>query len=83
MLFEADDFEVEFEGNMVAISVMEMAGRTVFRLVFSDGRPPLIISRSKVFDGRKVWMSIPEGRQTEAVPIGAKIVEHFKNLNTK
>lgn len=83
MLFESDDFEVEFERQTVTVSVMEMAGSTVFRLTFSDGRPPLMISRSKVIDGRKVWMSIPEGRQAEAVPIGVKIVEHFKNLNTK
>jgi hypothetical protein len=78
MLFQADDFEVEFEGMKVAIKVMDMAGRTVFKLDFADGRKSLIISRSKVFDGSKVWMSIPEGRQSEAIPIGAKIVEHFK-----
>jgi hypothetical protein len=83
MVFQADDFEVEFEGINVAIKVMEMAGRTVFHLTFSDGRKPLIISRSKVIDGRKVWMSIPEGRQREAIPIGAKIVEHFKNNKTE
>jgi len=59
-----------------------MAGRTVFQLIFPDGRKPLIIARSKVFSGNKVWMSIPEGRQSEAIPIGAKIVEHFrKTLN--
>jgi hypothetical protein len=80
VLFQADDFEVEFEGLTVAIQVMEIAGRTVFRLTFPDGRKPLIIGRSKVIDGHKVWMSIPEGRQSEALPIGAKIVEHFKKL---
>jgi hypothetical protein len=83
MLFQADDFEVEFEGMKVAIKVMDLAGRTVFQLTFPDGRKPLIISRSKVFDGQKVWMSIPEGRQSEAIPIGAKIVEHFQNTKSQ
>lgn len=83
MIFQADDFEVEFEGMMVAIKVMDMAGRTVFKLDFPDGRKSLMISRSRVFDGSKVWMSIPEGRQPEAIPIGAKIVEHFKNTKTQ
>ena len=80
MLFQADDFDVDFEGMKVAVKVMEMAGRTVFQLVFSDGRKPLIICRAKNFEGHKVWMSIPEGRQAEAIPVGAKIVEHFLNL---
>lgn len=82
MLFQADDFVVEFKGMEVAIKVMDFAGRTVFQLAFPDGRKPLIIRRSRVLDGSKVWMSIPEGRQSEAIPIGAKIVEHFKNTNT-
>ncbi|GLU57424.1 hypothetical protein Dfri01_68850 [Dyadobacter frigoris] len=80
MLFQADDFQVEFENITVSVKVMEMASRTVFQLNFPDGRKPLIISRAKAFDGHKVWMSIPEGRQAEAIPIGAKIVEHFLNL---
>ena len=82
-LFQADDFEVEFEGMKVAIKVLEMAGRTVFQLDFPDGRKPLMISRAYAFDGKKVWMSIPEGRQPEAIPIGKKIVQHFLNLKNE
>ena len=44
MLFQTDDFEVEFEGMKVAIKVMDLAGRTVFQLTFPDGQNPLIIS---------------------------------------
>lgn len=80
MLFQAEDFEVEFESRKLSVKVMEMAGRTIFQLIFADGRKPLIISRAIAFDGSKVWMSIPEGRQAEAIPIGAKIVEHFQTL---
>lgn len=80
MLFQADDFEVEFDTMIVAVKVMDMAERTVFQLNFPDGRKPLMISRAKAFNGNKVWMSIPEGRQAEAISIGAKIVEHFLNL---
>ncbi|KQS33987.1 hypothetical protein [Dyadobacter sp. Leaf189] len=78
MLFIPDDFELDFEGMILQIKVHTISNRKVFEIKFPDGRKNLMISRSKVIDGRKVWMSIPEGRQPEALPIGAKIVEYFK-----
>lgn len=80
MLFQADDFEVEFENMKVAVKVTEKAGRTVFEQKFVDGRKSLVIGRSVVYQGNKVWMSFPQGRMTEATAIGPKIVQHFLNL---
>jgi hypothetical protein len=78
MIILPDNFELEFEGMLLQIKIHTMIDRKVFEIEFRDGRKNLMISRSVVYDGRKVWMSIPEGRQGEAIPIGAKIVEHFK-----
>ncbi|CAG5067942.1 hypothetical protein DYBT9623_00670 [Dyadobacter sp. CECT 9623] len=80
MIILPDDFEIEFEGMQLKIKIHTMIERKVFEVVFPDGRKNLMISRSTVFDGSKVWMSIPEGRQKEALSIGAKIVEYFKSL---
>ncbi|MCE7061238.1 hypothetical protein [Dyadobacter sp. CY343] len=79
MLFLPDEFELEYGDMLLKIKIHTMVDRKVFEIAFPDGRKNLMISRSKVFDGKKVWMSIPEGRQQEAIPIGAKIVEYFKN----
>ena len=81
MLFQADDFEVEFEGMIISVKVKPIEGETVFQLLFPDNRPPLIVYRAKALNGSKVWMSIPQGRQSEAIPLGAKIVQHFQNQN--
>jgi hypothetical protein len=79
MLFLPDDFEIEFEGKKLQVHIHTMRERKVFEIMFPDDRKNLMISRSVLYNGKKIWMSIPEGRQEEAIPIGAKIVEYFKN----
>lgn len=79
MIILPDNFELEYEGMLLKITIHTIKDRKVFEIAFPDGRKNLMMSRSRVFDGEKVWMSIPEGRQPEAIPIGAKIVDYFKN----
>ena len=83
MLFLPEHFQIDFEGLLLEIQIHTMLERKVFQIAFPDGRPDLVISRSTVYSGKKVWMSIPEGRQEEAIAIGVKIVEYFKNLKAE
>jgi hypothetical protein len=80
MIILPDNFELDFENMLLQIKIHTLHERKVFEIIFPDGRPTLMMARSTLYSGKKVWMSIPEGRQQEAIPIGAKIVEHFKKL---
>ncbi|WP_426291998.1 hypothetical protein ACN9ML_18365 [Dyadobacter endophyticus] len=80
MAFTAEDFEIDYFGVSLHIQVLEMQGRVVFRVIFSDGQKDLFITRATLTDGRKYWMSVPEDskRQEDAVMIGRTIVAYFK-----
>ena len=75
-------FELEIDSLKLQVTSYIINNAEVFRLVFSDGRPPLVITQT--FIGSKIsrhdfWTSIPGGRQKEAAFFGRKIDEHFKN----
>ncbi|MCE7064017.1 hypothetical protein [Dyadobacter sp. CY326] len=78
MIVLPDDFEINWGELKLAVKIHSKQERKVFEVSFSDGRPRLFMSRSVVYSGKKVWMSIPEGRQEEALPIGRLIVEYFQ-----
>lgn len=80
MAFTADDFKIDHKGQLLHIQVLEMQGRVVFRVIFSDGQKDLFLTRAELVDGRKYWMSVPEDpkRQDDAVMIGRAIVAYFK-----
>jgi hypothetical protein len=78
MLVLPDDFALEFEGLLLKIHIHKLGDRKVFEVLFPDDRPNLFMSRSVVASGEKMWMSIPEGRQGEALPIGKVIVKFFQ-----
>jgi len=78
MLFEEPDtFEIEVEGCKMMVKEHEMGATTVFHIVFSDDRNPLVVTKAKTVSGQ-MWMSIPQGRQEEAMQVGEKIAEYFK-----
>ena len=80
MAFKADDFVIDYFGVNLLIKVLEMQGRTVFRIIFGDFREDLYITRATLPDGKRYWMSVPEdpNRQKDAVMIGRAIVGYFK-----
>lgn len=55
-------------------------GQVIFRVLFSDKRPALVITRAKHDSTSKFWTSIPRGRQREAQEVGALISEYFKAI---
>jgi len=74
------NFELAYNGNKIKVQEHQVAGQTVFRIVFTDNRKPLVITRATRSNYTDFWTSVPEGRQQEAEEIGAFISEH---LNTK
>jgi hypothetical protein len=54
-----------------------IGGTEIYRIEFSDGRPPLNVTLANGF--RPFWTSVPQGRQVEAKFFGDLIDEHLKN----
>ena len=74
-------FELNFKGGRIKVQRHAISGYTsVFRIGFSDGRPPLVITRATGEDIGRHWTSIPEGRFNEAQEVGAIIEAHYKQL---
>ncbi|MFB9843980.1 hypothetical protein [Mucilaginibacter ginsenosidivorans] len=49
----------------------------VYRAIFADNRPPLLITTAKNDKGRVFWTSVPEGRLEEANDIAMLVDEHY------
>ncbi|MCE6988146.1 hypothetical protein [Dyadobacter sp. CY323] len=78
MIVLPDEFQMDWGEMKLDVKIHTTNERKVFEVAFPDGRPRLFMSRSVIASGQKIWMSIPEGRQKEALPIGKVIVNYFQ-----
>ncbi len=74
----SDNFELDFEKGKIQVHRLLVGTQTIFRILFSDKRPPLVVTRGTDANAYKFWTSIPEGRQKDAEEVGALISEYFK-----
>ncbi len=75
---ESDNFELNFNEGKINVHRHLVGTQTIFRVLFSDKRQPLAVTRATRPNAYKFWTSIPEGRQNEAEEVGALISEYFK-----
>ena len=57
-----------------------ISGQVIYRVLYLDNRPPLVLTRALHANAHFFWTSIPEGRQAEAEEVGTLIAEHIKSL---
>lgn len=76
----ANFFELEFGGGKIRVQQHSVANQVVYRIVFSNGRPPLVLTRAAGSNIGMHWTSIPEGRFNEAQQVGPVIEEYLKSL---
>ncbi|KQM77972.1 hypothetical protein ASE74_16410 [Pedobacter sp. Leaf216] len=69
-----ETFTVELHDINFDVTSHWIGNAHVFRLTFSDGRPPLNIIEAMGY--RPFWTSVPQGRQIEAEFFGRKINEY-------
>lgn len=68
------EFEITSEDGLLKVRRVDLAGQTVFHILFPDPhKKPLIITRALNADAAKFWTSVPQGRQPEAEKIGPLI----------
>lgn len=71
-----ENFTVRYKNNLVAVEVLTFDGRVLYSVSFAD-RPSVFLAKAVTLSGRTLWTSVPEGRQSIAVEIGALIDEYF------
>ncbi len=73
----ANIFELNFKGEKISVQRHLLSNQTIYRILFSDKRTPLVITRALNENAARWWTSIPEGRQREANEIGPLIAEYI------
>lgn len=71
-----DIFDLDFKGGKIRVQRHFVANQTIYRIVFADKRPALVVTRALNENAARWWTSIPEGRQKEANEIGPLIAEY-------
>ena len=64
-----DIFELNFKDGTIRVQRHFISNQIIYRIVFSDERNPLVITRALTDNAAHWWTSIPEGRQREAEEI--------------
>ena len=72
-----DIFDLDFKDGKIRVQRYFVAGQTIYRIVFSDKRATLVVTRALNENAAHWWTSIPEGRQKEADEIGPLIAEYI------
>ncbi len=71
------EFDIIVNDKTVRVAEHHIGKNQVFRVVFGNGKQPLVLTKTNSYEPGKFWTSIPEGRQKEAEEIGNLITEHF------
>ncbi|MEZ2334766.1 hypothetical protein AB6735_03990 [Mucilaginibacter sp. RCC_168] len=71
-------FEIDYTGLRLSVTEHEISDERVFHISFGGVKKDLTIAVG-LSGGKKVWMSIPQGRQLEAEQIGKLIANYIRN----
>jgi len=73
-----DIFELNFKDGTIRVQRHLVSNQIIYRIVFSDKRNPLVITRALTENDVHWWTSIPEGRQREGEEIGLLIEKYLE-----
>ena len=71
-------FVLDFKEGRIRVQRHFVTSQTTYRIVFSDKRDPLVVTRALTDNASRWRTSIPEGRQREAEEIGPLIADYIK-----
>lgn len=69
-------FEIEANGVKIIVTEHTVQDQQVYRLIFNDKRPPLVITTVSTWQGT-MWTSVPQGRQPEADNFGQIVAQYL------
>lgn len=73
------NFELEYKDQKIRVQRHELSGEIIYRVLFADRRPALVLTRMLHSPTVHWWTSIPEGRQPEAEEIGPLIELYYQS----
>lgn len=76
---ENEKFEIGIDGLLLKVQKHTIGKQTLYRIEFSDNRPPLMVNEALDARSNPFWTSIPQGRQPEAEFFGRKIEEKLNS----
>ncbi|HEY8658716.1 MAG TPA: hypothetical protein VIL78_06750 [Hanamia sp.] len=71
-----DTFESDFKDGKIRVQRYFVSHQIIYRVIFSDNRSPLVVTRAFTDSAVHWWTSIPEGRQREAEEI-VQLIEKY------
>ena len=74
-----DLFELKLKAGTINVNQHLVSNVIIYRIIFSDHRIPLIITRALTNNAEHWWTSVPEGRQKEANEIGPLIAAYIQS----
>jgi len=74
-----DEFDIDINGFLLNVKRHDIGKQYVYRISFSDKRPPLVVHEALDARSMPFWTSIPQGRQLEAEFFGKKIEEQLNS----
>jgi hypothetical protein len=75
---DAGSFDLYYKDEKINGQRHSIGSETIFRIIFSNSRAPLVITWAGQENKYRFWTSIPEGRQREAEEIGKLIEQYYK-----
>jgi len=72
-----EDFTIDYNNNQLKVETFKLAQQVIYRLIFTDGKTPLFITKASTRDQAAFWTSVPEGRQKLAEEIGPLIDQYL------
>ncbi|WP_293299905.1 hypothetical protein [Pedobacter sp. UBA4863] len=73
-----EEFEIRYNDLVLNVAEHMVGNDRIFRVLFGNGKPALIVTRTTAPGNQTFWTSIPEGRQQEAEEIGELIAKEIK-----
>ena len=74
-----DIFELGFKEGKIRVQQHFVSSQTIYRVVFSDKRTSLVVTRALSNNVSHCWTFIPDGRRKEAEEIGPLIANYIKS----
>ncbi|MEP7143657.1 MAG: hypothetical protein ABI707_12335 [Ferruginibacter sp.] len=74
-----EKFEIEYGNSTLKIEQISLPGQVLFKVIFPDSTPPVVVLRATDYNQSRFWTSMPEGRQALAEKIGPLIEQYYRS----
>lgn len=70
--------EAIYQNTLIQIHKEHLGRTEIYKVIFTNGNSPLVITKAVRNSASYFWTSVPEGRQRQAEEIGRIIEKHLQ-----